>query len=51
MERVNDLIAAGLVEEFAQRTAPFSRYLTLTEKGIKVAEEVERLEGTLSGNR
>ncbi len=44
MERVNKLIAAGLVQEFALQTAPFSRYLTLTEKGKKAADCVECLE-------
>ncbi len=47
MERVNDLIAAGLVQEYAQQTTPFSRYLTLTEKGKKVAVSVESLEQAL----
>jgi len=47
MLRVNKLIAAGLVQEYAQQTAPFSRYLTLTEKGKKVAECVECLEKAL----
>ena len=33
MERVNEFIAAGLVQEFAQQTAPFSRYLTVDREG------------------
>jgi len=48
MVRVNELIEAGLVREYAQQTAPFSRYLTLTEKGERAAECVERLEKALA---
>ena len=48
MVRVNELIEAGLIKEYAQQTSPFSRYLELTEKGEKVAECVERLEIELS---
>ncbi len=47
MNRLNHLIAAGLVQEFAQQTTPFSRYLTLTESGKRVADCVDSLEKAL----
>ena len=47
-DRVNDLIKADLLHESATTTVPFTKVITLTEKGKKVAEhlvEIERILG------
>ncbi|TFG55289.1 MAG: hypothetical protein E4H30_07575 [Methanomassiliicoccus sp.] len=48
MKRVNELIALGLIEETIHENAPFTKHVTLTEKGKQVAEHIIKIEKILS---
>lgn len=45
--RVDDLIRIGILEEKLSETAPFSKTVSLTEKGHRIAEKVVEIEEIL----
>ena len=47
--RVDTLIQIGLIDEAVSELAPFSKTVSLTEKGRKVAEKVAEIEEVLMG--
>lgn len=46
-KRVDDLIALGLIHEDRMQIPPFTKTVSLTEKGRKVAEKVAEIEEIL----
>ena len=48
MERVNQLVTAGLVHEDIELVRPFTHTLSLTDKGRAVAELPERMLSTIA---
>lgn len=47
LSRVEDLVDNGLITEEVQKTRPFRKTLSLTEKGRSVAELIREIEGLL----
>ncbi|QLH74971.1 MAG: hypothetical protein HPY73_05650 [Methanomassiliicoccales archaeon] len=47
--RVDEMVATGLISETIEERPPKRKWVELTEKGRKVAEKLEEIEGILGG--